>query len=147
MPQADIWSVGVLCWEVVSGRDVTELQPLAMARQLQAAQVGWVVWIAQALCAAAFSFANFFAFCKFFAGLRHRVPPSQLQPRLGQEPDPAAALPAAVQGPQAACADNSLTLPPDAPPLARLIFESCTQMDPALRPNAAQLVEWLRAGA
>ncbi|KAL4420423.1 hypothetical protein ABPG75_010079, partial [Micractinium tetrahymenae] len=85
--KADIWSVGVLCWEIVSGRDITELQPLAMARQLQAAQ-----------------------------------------------------------GTQPGGAGDSLALPPDAPPMARLIFESCTQLDPALRPNAAQLVEWLRAG-
>lgn len=37
-------------------------------------------------------------------------------------------------------------MPPTAPQLARHIFATCTQMDPELRPNAAQLVEWLRGG-
>ncbi|KAL4424682.1 hypothetical protein ABPG77_004489 [Micractinium sp. CCAP 211/92] len=86
--KADIWSVGVLCWEIVSGQDITQLEPLAMSRQLQAAQ--------------------------------------------GDAPADASAR---------------VAMPPDAPPLARLIFQSCTQLDPALRPNAAQLVEWLRSGS
>ena len=33
--KADIWSYGVLIWELISGQDITELQPLAIARQMQ----------------------------------------------------------------------------------------------------------------
>ena len=33
--KADIWSYGVLIWELISGQDITELQPLAIARQVQ----------------------------------------------------------------------------------------------------------------
>ncbi|GMH35458.1 hypothetical protein BSKO_03326 [Bryopsis sp. KO-2023] len=32
--KADIWSYGVLVWELVSGEDITEFQPLAMSRQV-----------------------------------------------------------------------------------------------------------------
>lgn len=53
----------------------------------------------------------------------------------------------AAQSDAPADAGARVAMPPDAPPLARLIFQSCTQLDPALRPNAAQLVEWLRAGS
>ncbi len=35
--------------------------------------------------------------------------------------------------------------PPAAPHVARHIFEACTQLEAALRPNAQQVVEWLRA--
>jgi hypothetical protein len=31
-----------------------------------------------------------------------------------------------------------------APPVAAHIFAACTQLDPSLRPNAQQVVEWLR---
>lgn len=34
--QADIWSYGVLVWELASGQDITRFQPLSMARQIQA---------------------------------------------------------------------------------------------------------------
>lgn len=40
----------------------------------------------------------------------------------------------------------AIAMPPTAPQLARHIFATCTQMDPELRPSAAQLVEWLRGG-
>ena len=32
--KADMWSYGVLIWELVSGQDITEMQPLAIARQM-----------------------------------------------------------------------------------------------------------------
>lgn len=38
--KADIWSYGVLIWELISGQDITELQPLAIARQMQGSQQG-----------------------------------------------------------------------------------------------------------
>lgn len=34
----------MLCWEIVSGQDITQLEPLAISRQLQAAQVGLAVF-------------------------------------------------------------------------------------------------------
>ena len=41
--QADIWSYGVLVWELASGQDITHFQPLAMARQMQAGGVSGAV--------------------------------------------------------------------------------------------------------
>lgn len=32
--KADVWSYGVLIWELVSGEDITDFQPLAMSRQV-----------------------------------------------------------------------------------------------------------------
>jgi serine/threonine protein kinase len=31
--KADIWSYGILIWELVTGRDITEYAPLALSRQ------------------------------------------------------------------------------------------------------------------
>ncbi|KAK9807719.1 hypothetical protein WJX72_007116 [[Myrmecia] bisecta] len=33
--KADVWSYGILIWELISGADITEHQPLAIARQMQ----------------------------------------------------------------------------------------------------------------
>ncbi len=32
--KADIWSYGVIIWELVGGQDITECQPLALSKQL-----------------------------------------------------------------------------------------------------------------
>lgn len=37
-----------------------------------------------------------------------------------------------------------VAMPEGAPPLAAHIFAAATQADPALRPNAQQIAEWLR---
>jgi hypothetical protein len=35
-------------------------------------------------------------------------------------------------------------MPADAPTVARRVFEACTATDPAARPTAAQVVQWLQ---
>ena len=39
--KADMWSYGILVWELISNQDITNLQPLAIA---QAMQVGYATW-------------------------------------------------------------------------------------------------------
>lgn len=67
----------------------------------------------------------------------------------GQQPQPQQGN----GGPAGGAGDSSSSgggstpdMPPSAPHAARHIFASCTQLDPTLRPNALQLVEWLRGG-
>lgn len=81
-PQTDVWSFGILAWELSAQQDITRYQPLAVTRL----------------------------------------------------------------GGSSQASRPTITMPPAAPQLARHIFATCTQMDPELRPNAAQLVEWLRGG-
>lgn len=81
-PRADLWSLGILVWELATGADITRYQPLALTAQL-----------------------------------------------------------AALPGPGA----RLVAMPMDAPPIAAHIFHACTQLDPAARPTAAQVAEWLRA--
>lgn len=40
--KADMWSYGILVWELISNQDITNLQPLAIA---QAMQVSYLVWV------------------------------------------------------------------------------------------------------
>lgn len=40
---------------------------------------------------------------------------------------------------------KAMALPARCPAVARKLFVACTQMDPERRPQAQQLVEWLRA--
>lgn len=32
--KADIWSYGILIWELITGEDITEYQPLSISRQV-----------------------------------------------------------------------------------------------------------------
>lgn len=36
--KADIWSYGILIWELITGEDITEYQPLSISRQVRRAQ-------------------------------------------------------------------------------------------------------------
>ncbi|EFN52644.1 hypothetical protein CHLNCDRAFT_138527 [Chlorella variabilis] len=84
--KADIFSYGLLVWELVSGADIADRQPLALTRSL---------------------------------------PPQH-------------------QASGAAALAPVVAMPEGAPPLAAHIFAAATQADPALRPNAQQIAEWLR---
>lgn len=77
--KADIWSYGVLIWELVSGEDITDFQPLAMSRQ---------------------------------------VPSDK---------------------------GRIMTIPMDAPAVAKKIFFECTQLNGEDRPAMQNIVEWLRS--
>lgn len=79
--KADIWSYGILIWELVSGRDITEHEPLALTR----ARTG----------------------------------------------------PGTPRG-------KPMTLPPGCSPIAARVFAECTRMSPDARPQAQDVVEWLR---
>ncbi len=129
----------MLCWEIVSGQDITQLEPLAMSRQLQGAQVGLAV--DKQVWSIVSSGLHLWPGC--WAGTFHASVQRRKLVPTGAPSQPACA----AQGDQPANASTRVAMPPDAPPLARLIFQSCTQLDPALRPNAAQLVEWLRSGS
>ncbi len=45
--KADMWSYGILVWELISDQDITNLQPLAIA---QAMQVGLFVLLRKRWC-------------------------------------------------------------------------------------------------
>jgi serine/threonine protein kinase len=38
--KADIWSYGILIWELITGEDITEYQPLSISRQVGASACG-----------------------------------------------------------------------------------------------------------
>lgn len=42
--KADIWSYGILVWELITGLDITEFQPLAIAQAMQVSAVSWIVY-------------------------------------------------------------------------------------------------------
>jgi hypothetical protein len=39
-----------------------------------------------------------------------------------------------------------MVMPSKCPPVARKVFQACTNSDPDQRPTAQQLVQWLREG-
>lgn len=197
--QADIWSFGILVWEIVTGEDLTQFQPLAISRQLPT-QVGpsaavlasgsasWLHRGRAGQCIQASCLAG-------WMGHRHAVLPVCLPASACRDRSLAARLPAYPQGwlpcvhaashpiastshshmlchlappvqavPSASTApapavsgrepglllrqpSAHLLMPAGAPPVARFVFEACTQLDADQRPAAAQLVEWLRGGA
>lgn len=145
-----MWSFGVLVWELASGADIADYQPLALSSQLAA--------VAAATAAAGTAGVS----CRVG---RHDLPALAAVKVIDQlklcslcaaECALLAALSAWQQPPAPAVAAGGgeagegeaarvVVMPGDAPPVAARIFAACTQLEPGLRPSAQQVVEWLRA--
>ena len=142
--QADIWSYGVLIWEIASGQDVTRYTPLALTsmpppegvrRGAAAAGAG------QARAATRRAGGADLHGVRETSSRKQACNANWLNRLVHAQPLPQAEGESGGQAGRPAIA-----MPRSAPQLARHIFASCTQQEPSLRPNAAQLVEWLRGG-
>ena len=121
--QADIWSYGVLLWEIVTGEDITRFPSLALTKStapevlFSAGRIGLASTGGCRGCRA-----------RIQRTARSLHPPLFLV-QTGREDQPASPV---------------VTMGDDAPPTVKHIFEQCTQTSPALRPSALQIIEWLR---
>lgn len=209
--KADIWSYGVLVWEIVTGEDITDYKPLAVSKQVRGgarlhgagrggtaqaskqagrtrrgggrggerrgggvdnlgwrsrqgsweggalAGMGWDLGGGRESRSVQLDFAEGPAgllgtpgtwahqpwarwpcvFCTATRPAPHLLP--ALHPTCRRTHPPTHHTQMGVTGPK------TLQMPPDAPSVAKRIFEACTQMDPQERPSCSQIVAWLRA--
>lgn len=143
--KADIWSYGVLIWELISGQDITELQPLAIARQVQVGPALLHVkshLLGPRRCGIGLGPDRHVGHP--FGCLRHEFADAR---RGGKRIEGGGVR---LNGRALSAAQGfrqhgpTLELPRIAPAIAAHLFVQCTHMDPDLRPSAGQIVEWLR---